>query len=101
MGRHDGREAARSARWYEVLGRAVLRWLGRLALGAFAGGVVLGATVWAGTSVEAGRALGAAAAVLVVVASALAGTLPAPPEPSPPSTDDDPGARRRPPRAAP
>lgn len=94
MGRHDGRAAVPRAPWYVRLGRAALRWLGRLALGALAGGVVLGATLWAGTSWEASRALGAAAAVLVVVASTLAATLPPLPEPTPLAPQEDPGTRR-------
>ncbi|GIG38315.1 hypothetical protein [Cellulomonas phragmiteti] len=98
MGRHDGRAAEPAARGYVRLGRAVARWSGRLLLGAFAGGVVLAATLWAGTSWEAARALGGAAAVLVVVASALAGTLPAVPEPAPPAVQDGPGTRRTEPR---
>jgi len=92
MGRHHGRAAAPRAPWYARAGRAALRWLGRAALGALAGGVVLGATLWAGTSWEAARALGAAAAVLVVAATALAATLPPVPEPST-TTDDRPGTR--------
>lgn len=94
MGRHDGRAAAPRAPWYVRVARAGMRWLGRLALGAFAGGVVLGATLWAGTSWEASRALGAAAAVLVVVATTLAATLPPLPGPDPGPAHDEPGTRR-------
>ncbi|MCC2321816.1 hypothetical protein [Cellulomonas xiejunii] len=94
MGRHDGRPAAPRAPWYTRAGRAALRWLGRVALGALAGGMVLGATLWAGTSWETARVLGAGAAVLVVAATALAATLPPVPEPS--TTRDD-GPRTRPP----
>ncbi|MBD7917774.1 hypothetical protein H9657_05715 [Cellulomonas sp. Sa3CUA2] len=96
MGRHDGAAAAPRAPWYVRTGRAALRWLGRLALGALAGGMVLGATLWAGTSGESARALGAAAAVLVVVATALAATLPPVPEPPATSPGDGAGTRRGP-----
>ena len=89
MGRHGDRAAVPPTPWYARAGRAALRWLGRLTLGALAGAVVLGATSWAGTSWESARALGAGAAVLVVVASALAATVPAPRDPTPPGRADD------------
>ncbi|MBO0900865.1 hypothetical protein J1G42_11860 [Cellulomonas sp. zg-ZUI222] len=86
MGRHDGRRSAPPTPWYRRAALTALRWLGRLALGALAGGVVLGATLWAGTSWQSARLLGAAAGVLVVVAAALAATLPGPaPSVAPPS----------------
>jgi|GEM_PF-1372663 len=98
MGRHDGRAAAPAAPWYVRTGRAVLRWLGRLLLGAVAGAVVLGATLWAGTSWESARALAAGAAVVVVVATALAATLPPLPDaaPLPPRSPADGPRTRRP-----
>lgn len=95
MGRHDDRAGVPRAPWHVRLARAALRWLGRLAVGALAGGVVLGTTLWAGTSWEASRALGAAAAVLVVVASALSATLPPLPEPTPLAAPDDERRTRR------
>lgn len=81
MGRHGERAAVPRASWYVVLGRAALRWLGRLLLAALAGGVVVAATTWAGTPWESARGLGGAAAVLVVVATTLAARLPGPPAP--------------------
>lgn len=98
MGRHGARAAAPPSPWYALLGRAVLRWTGRLALGLLAGGVVLGATVWAGTSFEAARALAAAAAVVAVVASTLAATLPPAQQPPTTSSDEDHETRHDPAR---
>lgn len=90
MGRHDSRAATQAAPWYRRLAAGVLRWLGRLTLGTLAGAVVLGTTLWAGTSWTSARALGLAAALLVVVATTLAATLP-PPAPGPSDRD---GTRR-------
>ncbi|MBO3087686.1 hypothetical protein [Cellulomonas dongxiuzhuiae] len=96
MGRHDGAATAPRPPWYVRAARAALRWLGRVVVGALAGGMVLGATLWAGTSWESARALGAAAAVLTVVATALAATLPPVPGPPTATRDDGAGTRRNP-----
>lgn len=94
MGRRDARRAAPAAPWYARLGRLVLRWAGRCTLGAFAGTVVAGATVWAGTSWDTARWLGLGAAVVAVAATALAATVPTPPAAAPLHDDDAARTRR-------
>ncbi|MFS0706213.1 hypothetical protein AB6N23_17035 [Cellulomonas sp. 179-A 9B4 NHS] len=97
MGRHAG-GGQPPAPWPRRLGRAVLRWAGRAALGAVTGAVVLVVLGWAGITGTSARALAAGAGVLVVVAAALAATVPAPAPhadgpPGPPPRGSAPGPR--------
>lgn len=93
MGRHAGRSQP-PAPWPRRLGAAVLRWAGRLLLGAVAGAVVLLVLGWTGVTGTSARALAVGAAVLVVVAAALAATVP--PPVAPPSDATGPAAPDRP-----
>ncbi|KSW19602.1 hypothetical protein [Cellulomonas sp. B6] len=90
MGRHDGRDRTPARPWPARVASAALRWAGHLALGAFAGAVVLGATLWAGTPWGSARLMGASAAVVVAAAAALGRTLPGPPAPHAPGPEPAP-----------
>ncbi len=94
MGRHDGRDRTPARPWPARVAAAALRWAGHLALGAFAGAVVLGATLWAGTPWGSARLMGASTAVVVAAAAALGRTLPAPPPPHVSDADPAPRAHR-------